>query len=56
MFQKRLECFLDIESTLLIFCQKTNLSNLAWLSLNIVHDGRIFRILEEFNGYQDPEG
>jgi len=50
---KRIGVFLDIESTGLSFTED-KLIELGMVKFEYSDDGRIFRILEEFNGYQDP--
>ena len=51
---KKIGVFLDIESTgLLLGTDK--LIELGMVKFEYSQDGRIFRILEEFNGYQDPQ-
>jgi DNA polymerase-3 subunit epsilon len=51
---KKIGVFLDIESTGLSFTED-KLVELGMVKFEYSADGRIFRILEEFNGYQDPE-
>lgn len=50
---KKIGVFLDIESTGLSFTDD-RLIELGMVKFEYSADGRIFRILEEFNGYQDP--
>jgi DNA polymerase III subunit epsilon len=50
---KKIGVFLDIESTGLSFTED-KLIELGMVKFEYSADGRIFRILEEFNGYQDP--
>jgi DNA polymerase-3 subunit epsilon len=51
---KKIGVFLDIESTGLSFSED-KLIELGMVKFEYSDDGRIFRILEEFNGYQDPK-
>ena len=50
---KKIGVFLDIEATGLS-CTEDKLIELGMVKFEYSADGRIFRILEEFNGYQDP--
>ena len=50
---KKIGVFLDIEATGLS-CTEDKLIELGMVKFEYSSDGRIFRILEEFNGYQDP--
>jgi len=50
---KKIGVFLDIEATGLSFTED-KLIELGMVKFEYSLDGRIFRILEEFNGYQDP--
>jgi DNA polymerase-3 subunit epsilon len=50
---KKIGVFLDIESTGLSYTDD-KLIELGMVKFEYSADGRIFRILEEFNGYQDP--
>ena len=50
---KKIGVFLDIEATGLSFTED-RLIELGMVKFEYSLDGRIFRILEEFNGYQDP--
>ena len=50
---KKVGVFLDIEATGLSFTED-KLIELGMVKFEYSLDGRIFRILEEFNGYQDP--
>ena len=50
---KKIGVFLDIESTGLSFTED-KLIELGMVKFEYSLDGRIFSILEEFNGYQDP--
>jgi len=50
---KKIGVFLDIESTGLSYTED-KLIELGMVKFEYSADGRIFRILEEFNGYQDP--
>lgn len=51
---QKIGVFLDIEATGLSFTED-KLIELGMVKFEYNLDGRIFRILEEFNGYQDPE-
>ena len=51
--QKKIGVFLDIEATGLSFTAD-KLIELGMVKFEYSDDGRIFRVLEEFNGYQDP--
>ena len=46
--------FLDIESTGLFYATD-KLVELGMVKFEYTEDGRIFNLLEEFNGYQDPK-
>ena len=50
---KKIGVFLDIEATGLSYSED-KLIELGMVKFEYSADGRIFRILEEFNGYQDP--
>jgi len=50
---KKIGVFLDIEATGLS-CTEDKRIELGMVKFEYSDDGRIFRILEEFNGYQDP--
>ena len=50
---KKIGVFLDIESTGLSYTED-KLIELGMVKFEYSDDGRIFRILEEFNSYQDP--
>ena len=51
---KKVGVFLDIESTGLSFTDD-KLIELGMVKFEYSDDGRVFRILDEFNEYQDPE-
>ena len=51
---KRIGVFLDVESTGLSY-SNNKLIELGMVKFEYTEDGRIFRLLDEFNGYQDPE-
>jgi DNA polymerase-3 subunit epsilon len=50
---KLIGVFLDIEATGLSY-NKDKLIELGMVKFEYTEDGRIFRLLDEFNGYQDP--
>ena len=50
---KKIGVFLDIEATGLSF-NEDKLIELGMVKFEYSDDGRIFRVLEEFNGYEDP--
>jgi DNA polymerase-3 subunit epsilon len=50
---KLIGVFLDIEATGLSHVQD-KLIELGMVKFEYMHDGRIFRLLDEFSGYQDP--
>ena len=50
---KSIGVFLDIETTGLTY-SKDKLIELGMVKFEYTEDGRIFRLLEEFNSYQDP--
>ena len=52
--KKLIGVFLDIESTGL-FYTTDKLIELGMVKFEYTEDGRIFRLLDEFNGYQDPK-
>lgn len=51
---KRIGVFLDVESTGLSY-SNNKLIELGMVKFEYTEDGRIFRLLDEFNGYQDPK-
>ena len=52
--KKLIGVFLDIESTGLFYATD-KLIELGMVKFEYTEDGRIFNLLEEFNGYQDPK-